>query len=85
MKGAVQPALGAEKWRISMANEKNDELGDLTMRSKQSQIIGLIVALLLPFVVVGIGVAATSSSLSPDDGAVIVAGVARRAAPAGGR
>jgi tryptophan-rich sensory protein len=64
MKGAVQPALGAEKWRISMANEKNDELGDLTMRSKQSQIIGLIVALLLPFVVVGLGVAATSSSLS---------------------
>ena len=47
-----------------MANEKNDELGDLTMRSKQSQIIGLIVALLLPFVVAGIANAATSSSLA---------------------
>ena len=47
-----------------MANKKNDDLSDLTTRSQRSQIIGLIVALLLPFVVVGIGVAATSSSLS---------------------
>ena len=47
-----------------MANKKNVDLSDLTTRSKQSQIIGLIVALLLPFVLVGLGVAATSSSLS---------------------
>ena len=47
-----------------MATKKNGDLSDLTMPSKQSQIVGLIVALLLPFVVVGLGVAATSSSLS---------------------
>ena len=50
--------------QISMADNGNGNLSDPTMRSKRSQIAGLIVALLLPFVVAGLGAAATSSSLS---------------------
>jgi tryptophan-rich sensory protein len=47
-----------------MANVEKGALSDFTMRSKQSQVVGLIVALLLPFLVVGISNAVTSSSLS---------------------